>query len=112
MFYLGAALRFIHTIIIWTVLPESLTAVKMHRASLAHQETPSPNHQHTLLQRFQSLFSFLKPLSILLPEKISDENSAKIGRRDWNLTFVVLSFTTMLLAVVRYLLFCSLALYH
>ncbi|KAJ6567068.1 hypothetical protein B0H19DRAFT_1067311 [Mycena capillaripes] len=108
VFYLGAALRFIHASLIWSVLPESLTTVKMQRASLAHRGNSPPSDQLTMLQRFQSLFSFLEPLSILLPEKISDENSAKVWR-DGNLTFVVLSFGAMLLAAVGSLILCWLA---
>ncbi|KAJ6572082.1 major facilitator superfamily domain-containing protein [Mycena capillaripes] len=98
VFYLAAALRCIHALLIWLVLPESLTTMKMQRASLRHQENSSPSDQPTLWRRVQSLFFFLKPLSILLPEKIVDENSAKFGRRDWNLTFLALAFGAMFLA--------------
>jgi len=90
VFYLAAALGLIQAFFVWFVLPESRTTAKMQRASTTHRENPS--------QWFQRLFFFLEPLAILLPEKISNPNSSKVGRRDWNLTLLVLGYGLMLLA--------------
>ncbi|KAJ7336337.1 major facilitator superfamily domain-containing protein [Mycena albidolilacea] len=89
VFYLSAALRIIRAAWFW-FLPESLTAAKMQRFWVKHKESTS--------SLFQRLFFFLEPLSVLLPEKISNPNSPKVGRRDWNLTFLALSYGAILLA--------------
>ncbi|KAF7348557.1 MFS domain-containing protein [Mycena venus] len=89
VFYMAAALGFAQAFLIWFVLPESLTTVKMQRAAIRHEENDLP--------WFKRLFFFLHPLAILLPEKISDPNSSKVGTRDWNLTLLALGYGSMLL---------------
>ncbi|KAF8217737.1 major facilitator superfamily domain-containing protein [Mycena galopus ATCC 62051] len=89
VFYLAAALKFFQLSWVW-FLPESLTTGKMQRASARHQEIYLP--------RSERLFFFLEPLSLLLPKKISNLNSSKVGKRDWNLTFLALCYGAMLLA--------------
>ncbi|KAJ7928155.1 major facilitator superfamily domain-containing protein [Mycena leptocephala] len=98
VFYLAAALRLIYASVIWFFLPESLTAVKMKRASIRYRDNPSTTEEPTLWWSSQRLFFFLKPLSLLLPEKISNPTSPKVGKRDWNLTLLVLAYAAMYLA--------------
>jgi hypothetical protein len=100
VFYLAAALRLIYASVIWFFLPESLTTVKMRRASIRYRDNPSTTEEPTLWWSSQRLFFFLKPLSLLLPEKISNPTSPKVGKRDWNLTLLVLAYAAMYLAAV------------
>ncbi|KAJ7928150.1 major facilitator superfamily domain-containing protein [Mycena leptocephala] len=100
VFYLAAALRLIYASVIWFFLPESLTTVKMKRASIRYRDNPSTTEEPTLWWSSQRLFFFLKPLSLLLPEKISNPTSPKVGKRDWNLTLLVLAYAAMFLAAV------------
>ncbi|KAJ7753716.1 major facilitator superfamily domain-containing protein [Mycena metata] len=94
VFYMAAALRIIHACLVWFILPESLTAEQMHRTTVAHQETHlSTTDEPLLLLWFKRLFFFLKPLSMLFPEKVSLENSPL--RRDWSLTILVAASATM-----------------
>ncbi|KAJ7753728.1 hypothetical protein B0H16DRAFT_1722928 [Mycena metata] len=96
VFYTAAALRIIHACLVWFILPESLTREQMHRTTVAHQETHLSTTSEPLpLLWFKRLFFFLKPLSMLFPEKVSPANSPV--RRDWSLTILVAASATMVL---------------
>ncbi|KAJ7707844.1 major facilitator superfamily domain-containing protein [Mycena metata] len=96
VFYTAAALRIIHACLVWFILPESLTREQMHRTTVAHQETHLSTTDEPLpLLWFKRLFFFLKPLSMLFPEKVSPANSPV--RRDWSLTILVAASATMVL---------------
>ncbi|KAJ7098274.1 major facilitator superfamily domain-containing protein [Mycena epipterygia] len=99
VFYMAATFRIIQTCFVWFLLPESLTTAQMHSASLIHRENVPSNDTPRLLLWLQRLFFFLKPLAVLLPEKISPENSRKGARRDWNLPILALAYGLMLLAI-------------
>lgn len=98
---MAAAFRIIQTCFVWFLLPESLTTAQMHRASAIHKETVPSDDTPRLLLWLQRLFFFLKPLAVLLPEKVSPENSLKGAKRDWNLPILALVYGLMLLAMVR-----------
>ncbi|KAJ7154757.1 major facilitator superfamily domain-containing protein [Mycena filopes] len=72
-FYLVAGLRFIHTFLVWFVLPESLTAEQIDGASIARQERRdlSAADEPLPLQWFKQLFFFLTPLSMLNPSLVA-----------------------------------------
>ncbi|KAJ7698602.1 major facilitator superfamily domain-containing protein [Mycena rosella] len=97
VFYLAAAFRIIHTCFIWFILPESLTAAQMERASVKHQENSIIDDPSPLLW-FKRIFFFLMPLSALFPDKISDANHLRGARRDWNLPILVLASGMITLA--------------
>ncbi|KAJ7484398.1 major facilitator superfamily domain-containing protein [Mycena latifolia] len=98
VFYLAAAFRILHACFVWLVLPESLTAAQMHRASIRYQEHSIAVSEPTPLLWFKRFFFFLLPLSVLWPEKISHENASKGAKRDWNLPILVLADGLMTLA--------------
>ncbi|KAJ7150962.1 major facilitator superfamily domain-containing protein [Mycena crocata] len=96
VFYFAAAFRILHLCILWFMLPESLTVVQMQQAAATHAE----QHQHSDAESrgrtwFRRLFFFLQPLSIFLPQDIP----SKKGKKDWNLTILVLAFGVILLAM-------------
>ncbi|KAJ6532748.1 major facilitator superfamily domain-containing protein [Mycena vulgaris] len=98
VFYMAAAFRIVQTCFIWFLIPESLPAAQMQRALAKHQEISISTHNRTPSFYVQRLFFFLKPLSVLLPEKISIEHSSRGWRRDWNLPILILAYGLMLLA--------------
>ncbi|KAJ7164494.1 major facilitator superfamily domain-containing protein [Mycena filopes] len=92
VFYVGTALRVIYLCLIWFILPESRTTAQMEKSSAKHHAV-NLDADGAPSSRFQRLSFFWKPLSVLMPEQ-----SPKGGRRDWNLTLLVLSYGVMLLA--------------
>ncbi|KAJ7753729.1 major facilitator superfamily domain-containing protein [Mycena metata] len=101
VFFLAAALRVLQACLALFVLPESLTKAQMQRALEIHQEVSPRGDQPTALWWLKRIFFFLEPLSIFFPSKIVNENSSKVGKRDWNLTFLALGYGLMFLAAVR-----------
>ncbi|KAJ7723380.1 major facilitator superfamily domain-containing protein [Mycena metata] len=97
VFYVAAALRAIYVCLVRFLLPESRTTAQREKSAAKHHEI-TLHANETAWWRFQRLFLFLKPLSILWPEKITQGHSSKVGRRDWNLTLLVLSYGVMLMA--------------
>ncbi|KAJ7707843.1 major facilitator superfamily domain-containing protein [Mycena metata] len=98
VFFLTAILRVLQACLALFVLPESLTKAQMQRALEMHQEVSPRGDQPTALWWLKRIFFFLEPLSIFLPSKIVNENSSKVGKRDWNLTFLALGYGLMFLA--------------
>ncbi|KAJ7753718.1 major facilitator superfamily domain-containing protein [Mycena metata] len=98
VFFLAAALRVLQACLVLFVLPESLTKAQMQRALEIHQEVSPRGDQPTALWWLKRIFFFFEPLSIFFPSKIVNENSSKVGKRDWNLTFLALGYGLMYLA--------------
>ncbi|OSD08608.1 MFS general substrate transporter [Trametes coccinea BRFM310] len=97
VFFIAAGLHFIYALLIWFVIPESLSPAEMRAARGRHaaeEETYRAAHAHggamVLLKR---MFAFLTPLLLFVPVEIGEGGSpAKGKRRDWSLCLVVAAY--------------------
>ncbi|KAI9057904.1 MFS general substrate transporter [Trametes sanguinea] len=97
VFFIAAGLHFIYALLIWFVIPESLSPAEMRAARARHateEETYRATHAHggamVLLKR---MFAFLTPLLLFVPVQIGESGSpAKGKRRDWSLCLVVAAY--------------------
>ncbi|KAJ7054518.1 major facilitator superfamily domain-containing protein [Mycena amicta] len=85
VFYFAVALRLIHTLFIWTVLPESLTEPQMRDSAARYHEDG---------RGLNSVYVLFKPLAIFWPKNTSSNGH----RRNWNLFLLALADGVMLLA--------------
>lgn len=102
VFYIATAGHLIIALLVWFILPESLSPeVRAAHASAREAAKLSANGEEFLtgqsglmgsLQRlFSGMFAFLAPLKILLPRKKEPgEPGAAQGKRDWNITFIAI----------------------
>ena len=96
-FYISIVLHAIHALLIWFVVPESLSSRSMRESRARHKvvdEEWRAAHAHGgMLVLFKRLFSFLTPLAIFLPAEVDQgTNPAKGKRRDWSLFFVIIAY--------------------
>ncbi|KAJ7154677.1 major facilitator superfamily domain-containing protein [Mycena filopes] len=103
VFFLAAGLRVVHACLVLFVLPESLTKAQMQRASIRHHEILPLSDEPTALRWLKRAFFFLEPLSIFWPSKVANQDSPEVGRRDWNLTILVLGYAMMFLGAASLL---------
>ncbi|KAJ7154672.1 major facilitator superfamily domain-containing protein [Mycena filopes] len=99
VFFLAAGLRVVHACLVLFVLPESLTKAQMQSASARHNELRPLSVEPTALRLLKRVFFSIEPLSIFWPSRVVNEDSLKVGKRDWNLTILVVGYATMLLAM-------------
>ncbi|KAI8989675.1 major facilitator superfamily domain-containing protein [Trametes punicea] len=97
VFYIAAALHFVYALLIWFVIPESLSAQERQAARIRHAVEEAEYraaHSHggarVLLKR---MFAFLTPLALFLPVELNEGGSPSKGkRRDWSLCLVVAAY--------------------
>ncbi|KAF7291959.1 MFS domain-containing protein [Mycena indigotica] len=94
VFYFAVALRLIHTLFIWIVLPESLTRLQMSEATTRYRDSLQSGSAHPRLHYIYILF---EPLAIFWPKKHVDQFSGR-KKRHWNLFTLALADGSMLLA--------------
>ncbi|KAF9053131.1 major facilitator superfamily domain-containing protein [Panaeolus papilionaceus] len=99
VFYLAAAMHVLYTILIWLVLPESLSKEQRQRSMEKYHEelTDSADERERnptvgLFIKTKRLFAFLSPISVFLPHEEKNENPLKKGKKDWSLTFLAISY--------------------
>lgn len=102
VFYIATAGHLIIALLVWFILPESLSPeVRAAHASAREAAKLNTTGEEFLagpkglmgnLQRlFSGTFEFLAPLKILLPrKKEAGEPGAAQGKRDWNITFIAI----------------------
>jgi hypothetical protein len=101
VFYFAAAIHILYALIIWTILPESLSRVQMRvarrkyaQASAALKDSAAGlvgARAHVLLT-LNRVFSFAAPLAMFLPVALDTAGTpSKATKKDWSLTFVAAS---------------------
>ena len=86
-FYVAAGMHVVYALIMWLVVPESLSSVQMiksvekWRAKTAHG-LPT--------ESWKKMFKFLTPLNIFFSER--DDGNSLRRRCDWNLVLVVVAY--------------------
>lgn len=87
VFYVATSLHLFYALLIWLIIPESLTHAQRRKSAIKHHES---DPQAGVLRR---LFGFLSPLSVFLPEMNgADRNPLKQSKRDWNLTLIAVTY--------------------
>ncbi|KAF9061927.1 major facilitator superfamily domain-containing protein [Rhodocollybia butyracea] len=106
VFYVATVVHITYVLMIWFLIPDSISPRKIQRAKAQHQEWLAENRRARngggISFWVKRLFSFLTPLSVFNAVRIS-ENPLKI-RRDWSLVWVALSysFTVSVMGSVTY----------
>ncbi|KAK0459815.1 uncharacterized protein EV420DRAFT_1641998 [Desarmillaria tabescens] len=87
VFYVTTCLHICYALLIWFIIPESLTHAQRRRSTIKHYESDPQAGV------FKRLFGFLSPLSVFLPEMNgSDSHPLKRPKRDWNLTLIAVAY--------------------
>lgn len=112
VFFAAAAAHLLYGILIWFVIPESLSKQQMKESTVKHNmelndaaTTREMTQTLGLLVRSKRLFAFLSPLSIFLPETVDrSENPLKGRKKNWDLTLVALGYGFVISIMVGQLL--------
>lgn len=96
VFYVSAIIHIIYALLVWFIIPESLSRSQLLEARARHkaasEEYRAAHAQGGLVVLAKRMFAFLTPLSIFLPVEIQEGNPAKGKRRDWNLLLLVIAY--------------------
>ena len=103
-FYGATVLHLIYAILVWYLVPESVTRKKMVASRIRYQEqlkkfeTRDEGTAGHMI-RLKRMFWFLEPLVVFVPKHIE---SPMLSRRtkDWNLTWVALAYGLTTLIIV------------
>ncbi|KAI0333493.1 MFS general substrate transporter [Cubamyces sp. BRFM 1775] len=98
VFFIAGALHLLYALLIWFVIPESLSSPEMRAARARQREEEAAYraaHAHggagVWLKR---MFAFLTPLLLFVPVRLDEPagSPAKAGKRDWSLCLVVAAY--------------------
>ena len=97
VFYISAAIHVIYALLVWFVIPESLSPTDKQDARARHKldmEEYRASHAHGgLLVFLKRVFGFLTPLALFFPIDLNKGgNPAKGKRRDWSLFFIAIAY--------------------
>ncbi|KAH9484437.1 putative membrane protein C14C4.07 [Psilocybe cubensis] len=101
VFYLATILHLIYTILVWTVVPESLTQEQMDEAKENYADElleSSNNHNRNpasirIIPYIKRLFSFLSPLAVFKPTVTKPgQNPLAKPKKDYNLALVAIAY--------------------
>ena len=107
VFYLGTAIHCMYALLVWTVVPESLSPALMraNRRRKREEEERELRGEVIPAGRARKLFKFLSPLSVFAPAEVEVEGSGTGSltkkRKDWNLTFLAVAYGFSVLIMVR-----------
>ena len=106
-FYFAAFMHFIYAIAIWNFVPESLTEKQMaearskHTAKIEQQRALDIDSRRSiLLRRADTLFTSLSPLKLFLSPPFKKGQNPMNPKRDWNLSFIALSYGGVIMLMV------------
>jgi len=100
VFYVATVTHLICAIVVWFVIPESLTQTQMHRSDVKYgkelRDTARDREMNPavgLLVRIKRLFAFLSPLAVVMPKIVANRTSPlKKTTRDWSLTLIAAAY--------------------
>jgi MFS family permease len=108
IFYVAACFHFVYALVMWFVLPESVSAARQRYSAakyhselnLAQQDREASTSK--VLVHVTRLFAFLSPLSIFSPRiPVHGGNPLKSRKKNWNLTLLALGFGFTISVMVR-----------
>nr|VWO98059.1 Calcium dependent mitochondrial carrier protein [Ganoderma boninense] len=96
VFFISAIIHVIYALLVWFVIPESLSKADMlgarARYKVANEEYFAAHAHGGALVFFKRMFSFLTPLAIFLPVRVDGGKPSMGRKRDWNLLLIVMSY--------------------
>ncbi|KAI0664635.1 major facilitator superfamily domain-containing protein [Cubamyces menziesii] len=98
VFFIAGALHLLYALLIWFVVPESLSAQEMRAARARQREEEEEYraaHAHGGARVWlKRMFAFLTPLLLFVPVRLDEPagSPAKAGKRDWSLGLVVAAY--------------------
>jgi heme/copper-type cytochrome/quinol oxidase subunit 3 len=111
VFYIAAGMHVLHSIMVWFIIPESLSSrrqlvarkLKTDKEDAAKTQTG----RNGAIYWLSKAFGFLAPLALFYPAIVESNNTNPLKRRkrDWNLLLVATSYGTTILLMVWHLLF-------
>ncbi len=106
VFYISAIIHVTYALLVWFIIPESLSKADMldarARHKVANEEYLAAHAHGGVAVFFKRMFSFLTPLAIFLPVRVDDGKPGKGQKRDWNLLFIVMSYGFVVSLMVSY----------
>jgi MFS family permease len=99
VFYFATIIHILYGLMIWFVIPESLSRAKKAKAQQMYKDNLNTLAHGPAKTWVKSLFSFLQPLAVILPTKVKDRQSREKGR-NWNLTCVAIAYSCVVCVVV------------
>lgn len=116
VFYLATVLHLIYTILVWTVIPESLTQEQMDDAKANYAEelldaTSNRNRNPSsiaIIPHIKRLFAFLSPLAVFRPTIMKPGGNPLVKpKKDYNLALVAIAYgATISLMVCQHIIVC------
>ncbi|KAI0647308.1 major facilitator superfamily domain-containing protein [Trametes meyenii] len=111
VFYIATGLHLFFALLIWFVIPESLSPQEMKAAQIRQEvedEEYRAAHRHGgTLVLLKKMFAFLTPLLLFVPIALNEGGTpSKANRRDWSLCLVVAAygFTVSLMGAYVYVM--------
>lgn len=107
-FYFSAGLHVFYVLMVWLVIPESLTPTQMRVFARRHAaDTVAAKQRKGFVARLGRVFGFLTPLAVFLPGEndrtmVRTKSKAKGGRTDYSLTIVAAAFALETLIMGSY----------
>ncbi|TFK68620.1 MFS general substrate transporter [Pluteus cervinus] len=99
VFYVTLILHVIYAMMVWFVIPESLSKPSMKQSRIAYrQEIADLSRERQLnpavgwLVKLKRVFAFLAPLAVFIPVSKTSANPLKRPRRDWTLTLLAIAY--------------------
>lgn len=98
VFYAATLLHMLYAILIWVMVPESLTKDQMLASRTRHnQEIQKLKEAREgiavgILVRIRRLFNFLSPLTLFVPKAVEGQNPSNWFKRDWSLLCTGLAY--------------------
>lgn len=117
VFYFATCVHALYALINWTILPESLSPARLRAsrrryararadARKAAVEAGTQGAVVAVKHFVKTLFSFAEPLSVFVPVRVKHAKTpGKVGRRDWSLTLVALSYMFVIMIMASSYLF-------
>ncbi|KAF5330575.1 hypothetical protein D9619_005275 [Psilocybe cf. subviscida] len=104
VFYLATATHALYTVLVWLILPESLSRKQMTLAKEKYEAeggaAAADRGPVGILVKLRRLFAFLSPLTVFMPYEVKGEdvdvNPLKKPKKDWNLTFMALAYASII----------------
>ncbi|KAH9945899.1 MFS general substrate transporter [Epithele typhae] len=108
VFYISAIIHLIYALLLWFIIPESLSPKKMQdarqRYKLDIEEYKAAHAEGGILVFLQRIFSFLSPISLFFPVDLNKGgNPAKGKRWDWSLMLIAAAYTFVIANLGMYL---------
>jgi len=110
VFYIATACHILYSILVWFILPESVSKEQMAAAKVKYRTELEDNAIERernpamgILVKLRRLFAFLSPLTIFMPMDVKvNGNPLKKPRKDWSLTLMALGYGFTISLMVRF----------